>query len=160
MKICEICADGGKLFSEFEELFSLYYNELDCEDDPKHLFIEYVAPDLKAGLFNAAAAICDGRAIGFVIYQIDDVLNDWNFKDGWGDVRELYVLPPYRKRGAGKALTEHALFSLKRQGAENIYLLPTEESEKFFIDCGFADSGEYCAEADCKVFLRKCNKNW
>jgi len=158
MDISEITAGDKKLLADLEELFIKYYGELDCEDDPQHLFSEYLCPDLKAGLFNVAAATSGGRTIGFVIYQIDDVINDWNFKDGWGDLRELYVLPEYRGKGAGKALVDYAVRALKGQGAENIYLLPTEESEKFFLYCGFADSGEYCKEADCKVFAEKCNK--
>ena len=30
---------------------------------------------------------------GFVIYQNDDIDNEWHFKEGWGDIREIYVIP-------------------------------------------------------------------
>lgn len=139
-------------YAAFEKLFCDYYTELDCEDDPLHLFSEYLLPDLKAGLFNVALAETDGQTVGFIIYQIDDILNDWNFKEGCGDVRELYVVPDYRRRGAGTALLKFAESELTTDGADEIYTLPTEESEAFFIKRGYGDIGEYCAEADNKVF--------
>lgn len=150
-----------KDFPAFEKLFCDYYAELDCEDDPLHLFKEYVLPDLKAGLFRTGVAIKEsgdqsGKIAGFVIFQIDDVLNDWNFKEGCGDVRELYVIPPFRNNGIGRALLTFAENGLKSDGASEIYTLPTEESERFFIKCGYADAGEYCAEADNKVFGKNC----
>ena len=139
-------------YAAFEKLFCDYYTELDCEDDPLHLFSEYLLPDLKAGLFNVAMAETDGQTVGFIIYQIDDILNDWNFKEGCGDVRELYVAPDYRRRGAGTALLKFADSALTPAGADEVYTLPTEESEAFFIKRGYEDIGEYCAEADNKVF--------
>ena len=139
--------------SAFEKLFCDYYRELDCEDDPLHLFNEYVAPDLKAELFRVGVAVAEGgEIVGFVILQIDDLINDCNFKEGCGDVRELYVAPAHRKKGLGRALLQYAETELIKGGADEIYTLPVEESEKFFIKCGYADTGEYCAEADNKVF--------
>ncbi|MDE7401406.1 MAG: GNAT family N-acetyltransferase [Clostridia bacterium] len=141
----------------FEKLFCNYYSELDCEDDPLHLFQEYVEPDLKAELFRVGVAPADGdEIIGFVIFQIDDVINDWNFKEGCGDVREIYVAPAHRKKGLGRALLQYAEAELIKSGAEEIYTLPVEESEKFFLKCGYSDTGEYCAEADNKVFGKNC----
>lgn len=141
-------------FGAFKEMFCAYFEELDCEDDPLHLFEEYVLPDLKAGLFSVAVAENGKTLCGFVIWQIDDVINDWCFKDGWGDVRELYVLPDMRGRGTGSALLQFALQALKAEGAQSVYTLPAEESEGFFIKCGFEDCAEYCADTDNKVFSK------
>ena len=139
-------------FPEFEKLFCDYYTELDCEEDAPHLLNEYLAPDLKANLLSVAVA-CDGqRLCGFVIYQIDDVINDWCFAEGKGDIREIYVPPERRKNGVGKALLLFAENALKTDGAKEVYTLPTDNSEKFFIACGYCDIGEYCGELDCKVF--------
>ena len=149
MKVRPVCE---KDYASFEKLFYDYYTELDCEDDPLHLFSEYVLPDLNAKLFCAAVAEADGVLAGFIIYQIDDVINDWNFKEGCGDVRELFVVPEYRRRGAGRALIVFAETALKAEGAAEVYTLPTDESEAFFKKCGYGDIGEYCAEADSKVF--------
>ena len=143
-----------KDLSRLKTLFCEYYRELDCEDDPEELFDTLVSDDLKNGLISAAAAFDGDALIGFVIYQIDDVINDWCFKDGCGDIRELFVAPSLRKSGIGSALVAFAESQLKAEGAAEVYLLPTEQSEKFFIKLGYADDGEYCAELDNKVFAK------
>lgn len=145
-------------YAAFEKLFCDYYKELDCEEEPLHLFSKYLLPDLKAGLFEAGVCEVGGVVCGFVIFQIDDILNDWNFKEGCGDVRELYVAPAFRNRGLGSALLSFAENRLSKLGATEVYTLPVEESEKFFADRGYADSGEYCAEADNKVFEKLIDK--
>lgn len=136
----------------FEELFCSYYEELECEDDPCHLFDEYVLPDLKDNLFSVAVA-CEGEKLtGFVIYQIDTPENEWCFKQGDGDIREIYVIPSHRKNGIGKNLLTFAENELTQNGIKTAYVLPTEESESFFTCCGYCDNGDYCAELDNKVF--------
>ena len=62
-----------------KRLFADYYAELDCEDDPLHLFDEYVLPDLQARLFEVAVAEGGNSVCGFAVYQIDDLINDLNF---------------------------------------------------------------------------------
>lgn len=143
-------------YKTFEKLFCDYYAELNCGDDPLHLFGEYVLPDLKAGLFRVAICEYGGKVAGFVIFQIDDIINDWNFKEGCGDVREIFIIPECRGKGLGRSLLDYAEHKLAESGAEEIYTLPTEESEEFFKKCGYADTGEYCAEADSKVFGKNC----
>ena len=145
----------------FEKLFCDYYAELDCEEEPLPIFTDCLLPDLKAGLFEVGvceeegSAVCGAVAVcGFVIFQIDDILNDWNFKEGCGDVRELYVAPAFRRRGLGSALLAFAEKQLSAAGATEIYTLPVEECENFFISRGYLDSGEYCAEAGNKVFSK------
>lgn len=142
-------------FARLKQLFIDYYAELDCEDDAAELFDEYVLPDFGAKLLNIALLYEEDRAQGFVIFQIDDVINDWCFKDGLGDVREIYVCPENRGRGLGAELLTYAENSLKKSGATRVYTLPTEESEKFFLSRGYADCGDYCAELDNKVFEKQ-----
>lgn len=143
-----------KDFAQFEELFCNYYAELDCEDEPRHLFAEYVLPDLKAGLFSVAVGVDGEKLTGFIVYQIDDPVNDWNFRDGYGDVRELYVAPACRGRTMGSELLRFAESRLKGEGASEIYLLPAEDSEGFFIKRGYAPDGGYCEEIDGEVYFK------
>lgn len=147
-------------FSAFKKLFCDYYEELDCEEAPLPLFVDFLLPDFKAGLFEVGVCEEGGTSVvcGFVIFQIDDILNDWNFKEGFGDVRELYVTPAFRRRGFGSALLSYAENCLAASGADEIYALPLEENESFFIARGYSDSGEYCAEADNKVFAKHIDK--
>ena len=137
---------------EFEKLFCDYFAELDCDEDAYHLLNEYLLPDLKANLLSVAVAKDCGKLYGFVIFQIDDVINDWCFLEGKGDIREIYVAPDCRRQGVGKALLLFAENALNADEAKEIYTLPTDECEKFFSSCGYCDIGEYCAELDCKVF--------
>ena len=135
-----------------KELFCSYYEELGCDDDPLPLFTDCVAPDWRANLLSIAVAEEGEKLCGFIIFQIDDVINDWCFAEGKGDIREIYVGRSERRKGLGKALLLFAENALKNTGAKEVYLLPTDESEGFFISCGYKDIGDYCAELDCKVF--------
>ncbi|MGN1104741.1 MAG: GNAT family N-acetyltransferase [Candidatus Coproplasma sp.] len=141
-----------KDYEHFEELFVSYYEELECEDEPCHLFDEYVLPDLKEGLFSVAVA-CEGEKLaGFIIYQTDTPENEWCFKEGYGDIREIYVTPSHRKTGVGSKLLTFAENCLTKSGVKGVYVLPTEEAEGFFTRCGYCDNGDYCEELDNKVF--------
>lgn len=138
--------------AQFEKLFSDYYAELGCDDDVPHLLSEYVICDLLAGLIKIEL-IKDGETFaGFVIYQIDDIDNEWNKKEGWGDIREIYVVPPLRCRGLGRFLLYTAEFKLRESGADKCYALPSEGSEKFFEACGYAKSREYDEDLECFAY--------
>lgn len=134
----------------FGKLFADYYAELDCGDDPAHLVEEYVIPDFEAGLLRIEI-LCAPEAVGFAIWQIDDIDNEWCFREGWGDVREIYVSPSFRRRGYGKKLIRSAEVTLKNSGAERIYCLPTPETEGFFAACGYVKTDEYDRDFGCFV---------
>ena len=136
----------------FEELFKQYYAELGCADDTAHLVDEYIIPDMLASLLHIDLIADDGEISGFVIYQIDDINNDWNLKEGWGDIREIYISPSRRRKGLGKFLLYSAEMKLKEAGAKKAYCLPYESAVPFFTSCGYADSSEYCEDLDCNVF--------
>lgn len=136
----------------FEKLFAKYYAELDCDDDTKHLVDEYILPDLLSGLI-CIDLLKDGDVFsGFVVYQIDDIDNEWNFKEGFGDVREIYVAPSSRGKGYGKFLLYTAEMKLKEAGAKKAYCLPFEDAAGFFEACGYKITEEYCEELDCPVY--------
>ena len=145
--------------AEFEKLFTDYYSELDCEDDCAHLLKEYVLPDLLAGLLKIDVLQEGEKLAGFVIYQIDDIENDWNFREGWGDIRELYVLPPLRRQGYGRFLLYTAEMKLREAGASKSYCLPTGDSEPFFKACGYAKTDEYNEELKSPVFIKENLEN-
>lgn len=139
---------------EFEKLFCDYYKELDCEDDCNHLLKEYIIPDLIAGLIKIDVLRSDGVLSGFVIYQIDDITNDWNFKEGWADIREIYVVPSLRRSGAGLLLLYTAEMKLREAGATQSYALPSEDSVPFFEACGYKATDEHNDDLDCKVYIK------
>ncbi len=140
--------------SAFADMFAAYYAELGCEDDALHLVKEYVLPDLLAGLLKIDL-IEDGSPCGFCIYQIDRPGNEWNFRDGCGDIREIYILPEHRGKGLGRFLLFTAEMRLKEAGAAEVYALPDGEACDFFAACGYELTDDVCAELDCNVYEKK-----
>ena len=143
----------------FEKLFKEYYSELGCTDDTAHLIDEYILPDMLASLLHIDLISDDGEICGFSIYQIDDIVNDWNLKEGWGDIREIYITPSRRRTGIGKFLLYSAEMKLKEAGADRAYCLPYEKAIPFFTACGYCNSNEYCDDLDCFVFEKNNLKN-
>ena len=141
-----------------KSMFSDYYSELNCEDDAEHLLNEYILPDLLAGLIKIDVLKDGENYTGFVIYQTDEIDNDWNFREGWGDIREIYVVPSMRKKGLGKFLLYTAEMKLKESGANKVYCLPAEGTENFFTACGYKKTDEYNTELDC-ILYEKLNLN-
>lgn len=138
--------------TQFEKLFTEYYSELDCGENVKHLVDEYILPDLLAGLIRIELLKDGDTYAGFVIYQKDDIDNEWNFKEGWGDVREIYVIPSKRRKGYGKFLLYTAELKMRESGLDRAYCLPCDGAEKFFEACGYKKGGEYSEELDCFVY--------
>lgn len=136
----------------FEKLFTEYYRELDCGEDVPHLLDEYIIPDVKAGLIRIEL-LKDGETdAGFIIYQTDDIGNDWNLREGWGDVREIYVIPSLRRKGYGKFLLYTAEMKLREGGTDKAYCLPAEGCEQFFTACGYKRGNLYNEDLDCFVY--------
>ncbi|MDE7265498.1 MAG: GNAT family N-acetyltransferase [Clostridia bacterium] len=150
---------NDKLNEEFSKLFKDYYEELGCGDDCRHLLDEYVLPDYLAGLISIEIIEDEGAPAGFVIYQIDGIENEWNLKEGFGDVREIYVAPDCRRKGLGKLLLYTAEFKLKEKGAQKSYCLPYEEAVPFFTACGYAKTETYNDELDCFVYEKSSLDN-
>lgn len=140
------------LKDKFAEMFETYYKELGCDEDCRHLVDEYIIPNLLSGLLKIDILRSDGESAGFVIYQKDESANDWNFKEGWGDVREIYIARAYRGKGAGKFLLYTAEMKLKESGVLRAYCLPNLAAESFFKACGYKKTEEYCAELDSFVY--------
>lgn len=138
----------------FGKMFADYYDELGCDEDANHLVDEYVLPDLLAGLLRVDLIEEDGATCGFCIYQTDEPGNEWNFKDGWGDIREIYITQAKRRKGLGKFLLYTAEMRLKESGVKNIYALPDTDAVDFFAACGYDLTDEVCAELECNVYAK------
>lgn len=142
----------------FEKLFAAYYEELGCDDNTAHLVDEYIIPDLIAGLI-AVDLIYEGEAVGFAIRQIDDIDNEWCYREGWGDLREIYVAPSRRRCGLGKFLLYTEELKLSEAGADKAYCLPVAGAEGFFEACGYVKTDEYDDEFECFIYEKNNLKN-
>ena len=141
-----------KTQEEFKKLFTDYYTELGCDENIPHLLDEYIIPDLLAGLI-CIELLKDGEIFaGFIIYQVDDIGNDWNVREGWGDIREIYVIPSLRRSGLGKFMLYTAEMKLREDGINKSYCLPNDEAESFFTHCGYVRGNLYNEELDCFVY--------
>lgn len=136
---------------DFEKMFRYYYAGLGCDDDCGHLLKEYVFPDLLAGLIKIEILEVDGVSAGFVIYQTDEINNDWNVREGWGDIREIYVEKSYRRQGLGRFLLYTAEMKLRESGAKSAYCIPAEGAEPFFEACGYKKTEDY--NLDLQMFI-------
>ncbi len=143
----------------FGKLFAAYYSELGCDDDCGRLLDDYIIPDILAGLIRVDLLSDDGSVCGFVIYQTDDVTNDWNKKEGWGDIREIYIVPAFRKRGNGKFLLYTAEMKLKESGTSRSYCLPAEGSEEFFTACGYRKTENFDEEMNAFIYEKQSLEN-
>ncbi|MCD8307084.1 MAG: GNAT family N-acetyltransferase [Clostridia bacterium] len=145
--------------ADFEPLFKAYYEELDCEDDAQETLDGYVMPDIMAGMIFVDLIYEDDVPCGFAIRQTDDIDNDWCWREGWGDIREMYIAPGFRRRGLGRFLLYTAEMKLREAGATQAYCLPVPEAEGFFAACGYAKTDQYDTDTECYVFekLDLCN---
>lgn len=139
---------------EFGRLFCDYYAELGCDEDCAHLLSEYIIPDLLAGLIRIDFMIDGGQSAGFVIYQRDDISNDWNFWEGMGDIREVYVIPQKRRQGLGTMLVKTAEMRFKESGVAEVYTLPEESALPFFEKLGYVKSGKFCEETGGEAYKK------
>lgn len=146
---------NDKYEKAFGKMFSDYYEELGCDEDADHLVNEYILPDLLAGLLRVDLIEEDGALCGFCIYQTDKPGNDWDFKDGWGDIREIYIVVSRRRKGLGKFLLYTAEMRLKESGVKDIYTAADGDAINFFAACGYELTDEECSELDCNVLVKK-----
>ena len=72
-----------------------------------------------------------------------------------GDVRELYVSPAERQKGVGSALLSFAEGQLKAAKVKEVYTLPTEGSEAFFLAKDYLEADEFCEETGCNFFYKE-----
>lgn len=149
IKISALC---DKTQQDFEKLFEAYYNELGCDENVPHLLNEYILPDLKAGLISIEIMQDGGEFTGFIIYQTDRIENEWCPREGWGDIREIYVIPQKRGQGLGKFLLYTAEMKLRESGTNECYCMPCETAEAFFAACGYEKSGLFDEETECFVY--------
>jgi len=87
----------------------------------------------------------NNRVIGSVAYYSPGYSERGFFPSDWASIRLLAVLPEYRRRGIGKALTQTCIERGKRDGAEFIGLYTTElmvGAREMYAQIGFQEDIE------------------
>ena len=78
-------------------------------------------------------AIVDGAVAGF--YSLSPSGDAW-------ELTNLWVAPPFMRRGIGRALMSHALETAARGGATRITVDADPNAEPFYVACGAHRRGE------------------
>ncbi|MCL2619660.1 MAG: GNAT family N-acetyltransferase [Defluviitaleaceae bacterium] len=95
----------------------------------------------------------NGQIVGFIFTQIDQPHKSWSKRQGWGLIREAYIVPNQRKKGFAKALVVHAEAIMKEEGATRLYLT-TDEAFDFWQSMGYTDSGEIEPNNNGKIYIK------
>ena len=128
----------------FTEMFRTYFRndfkieitdeklETICHENADHSILEISPVDI---------LLVDGNPVGFIIYQIDNKKSNWCEHEGWGFIREVFIIHSMRGKGFGATLVAHAEKKLYDKGVEHIYLT-SDEAGGFWRQCGYEENGE------------------
>jgi len=135
----EIRAYSAADYDDWCHLFVSYFGELGvqvAEEVVRSSVCPLIAGQVTAGIVRMDLCVEGGQPIGFSIYQVDHPESDWCKKEGWGCIREFFILPAYRRRGFGRRLAAHTEAQLAQMGATCIYLTRTD-ALVFWTSCGY-----------------------
>lgn len=91
--------------------------------------------------------------IGFSIFQIDTPDNPLCKREGWGFIREFYIIPSHRRKGYAKQMCEFAERKLLEDGLRNIYLTADPNAGiPFWEAMGYVYSGKIDEKNGNKIF--------
>lgn len=79
-------------------------------------------------------------AIGFAFYSVDGGIQNL-IPAGYGYIMEFYLLNQWRKRGIGANVVSDICNKLKGLGCPKVYLTTIVQSERFWTNTGFNNSG-------------------
>lgn len=131
-------------FKSFRNLFYSYFNNdfrIEISMEQAEDICRRIIESTKKKITSLEIITKDLVMIGFCIYQVDSTLSDWCEKEGWGCIREFFIVDDERDKGYGKKLIMSIESKLKELGAEKCYLT-SDEAGSFWIKCGYLDSGE------------------
>jgi len=107
---------------------NIYENPTIFGDDPGWGFDEYLSNPARRG---AWVVELDGQVVGFT-----GLLISW----GEGEIEPVVVSAPYRKKGIGTMLIQHACQEAKKMGVRFLSIRPVARNEKalaLFVRLGF-----------------------
>lgn len=132
--------------SSFTSMLIAYFNELES-GIPEHIIrgklLDLILELHKKNVLHIAIAI-DDVPIGFAIYQIDSPESDWCKKEGWGCIREFFIVKEHRRKGFGTALAAYCERHLRLLGAEQLYLT-ADDAIPFWKHCGYHNTDKICS---------------
>ncbi|MCL2574655.1 MAG: GNAT family N-acetyltransferase [Defluviitaleaceae bacterium] len=143
----------------FEKLFEEYFiDELKIDNLAEGEFESIfgsISQHVKEGICFLDLLMIDGSVKGFINYQVDSERSNWCIKEGHGCIRELYIMPDFRKFGYGKELVVHAEKRLMGLSVSAIYLTSEANATSFWAKMGYRDMDEICARNNQPIFEKE-----
>lgn len=144
-----------KTDKDFEIMFKKYFEkDLEIkltEEKFQEVFSQIYKGTKKRGFWLMILYI-DEKPVGFINFQVDNPSSDWNEKEGWGFIRELYIVDEFRGNDYGALLVDYAKNRFKLAGPKSMYLT-SEKNNKFLLDSGFEETDEI-AKNDLYVYKK------
>ena len=110
--------------------------------DWRERYREYFGREMEAGRARIFFACVDGEPVGMVLGRVVDNYRTALFGTLFGQINNVYVRPPWRRRGIGRALMERALGWLREQGCVVARLHASEEGRALYEGMGFIPTSE------------------
>ncbi len=126
-------------FASFTEMFGSYSRDdfkIELTDQQCTKVCTRIIDSAMAGISALDLLYVNHKAVGFIWFQIDSPSSDWNERESWGFIRELYIDASLRRSNLGKTLVEHAEAVLQAKAINSIYLT-SDEAELFWIASGY-----------------------
>jgi N-acetylglutamate synthase-like GNAT family acetyltransferase len=131
------------------ELYQIFQNFPGPEkEDPKKAEREFRELADERGEQRLLFAELAGRIAGYAIYTPLK-------KESAVSIDRLYVNPRFQRFGVGRDLVEHIIGEAKQIEAGNVFVIPIEESKRFYEEMGFIKSNESDFEAEMHLNVRK-----
>lgn len=138
IKITPITADDVPVV---QQLAYAYNHELDPQETRQEAVSRWIISITEAtavGRHFFWLARVEERIIGFISFRL--TTNHFTRKTS-GFIEDLYIAPPFRRRGHAEALAQSAFTEIARQGADNIQLdvlVQNEQGLTFWRKLGLA----------------------
>lgn len=137
-------------YEGFLKLFSDYFDEI-CADNPKdnipkHILlkiINIIGEEIQKHKEWLYLCYKGTDLIGFSIAQIDTPNNPMCKRNGWGFIREFYIIPSCRRNGFAEQMYNFIEKIIVKNGTTNIYLTAnTDNGIPFWEAMGYSFTGK------------------
>lgn len=93
------------------------------------------------------------ESIGFAFYSVDGGIRNL-IPAGYGYIMEFYLLEHWRKRGIGANIVTDICNKLKGLDCPKVYLTTVLQSERFWTNAGFNNSGLVDPDNELPIFIK------
>lgn len=137
-------------YDSFLQMLSDYFDEI-CADKPEDNIPKKYLPKILDTISNETKkytiwlylCIKNNEPIGFAMAQIDTKDNPLCKREGWGFIREFYIISGFRRKGYAKQMCEFIENVIYSHGAKDIYLdASANTGVSFWESMGYIYSGK------------------